>query len=121
MQFHLVLATAMRRGLFGPEEGAAVAERWLELQVEKRLALRKVSFLPDHVHIAVLLHPAVSPASVALAFMNEGQRLLAEKFSKELIGRGLSRVWQPSAYVGSYGELATAQIQKYIERWRAQA
>jgi REP element-mobilizing transposase RayT len=120
LQFHVVLATANRRGLFGPDEGAAVAARWLDLQVENRFALRKVSFLPDHIHIAVLLHPAVAPAEVVLILMNEGQRLLADKYSGELVGRGLSRVWQPSAYIGSYGELATPQVQKYIRRWREQ-
>jgi len=120
LQFHIVLATAGRRGLYGAEEGAAVTERWQEIQRGQRFALRKVSFVPDHVHIALWLHPAVAPATVVLALMNESQRLLAERFAAELVRVGLGRVWQPSAYVGSYGDLATPQVQEYIRRWRSQ-
>jgi hypothetical protein len=60
-----------------------------------------------HVHIAFWLHPAVSPARLVVTLMNEGQRVLAERFPEELIRARVPRFWQPSAYVGSYGELAT--------------
>jgi REP element-mobilizing transposase RayT len=120
LQFHLVLATLGRRGAFGPDEGAAVAARWLELQQPHRFALRKVSFVPDHVHVAVYLHPAEAPARLVLTLMNAGQSLLAARFPAELIRAALPRVWQPSAYVGSYGDLATPQVQKYLERWQTQ-
>src|SRR5207302_9482701 len=119
LQFHLVLATAMRRGVFGSEEGAYVSDRWAELQRDHRFALRKVSFVPDHVHVAVLLHPAKAPAELALLLMNEGQRALAERFAEELVRARIGRVWQPSAYIGSFGDLATPQVRKYIERWQA--
>lgn len=47
-QFHLVLATRGRRGVFGSQEGRAVAAAWRELQTGLNVALIKVSFLPDH-------------------------------------------------------------------------
>jgi REP element-mobilizing transposase RayT len=120
LQFHLVLATWRRNGVFGAAEGAAVAARWLELQREHRFALRKVSFVPDHVHVALLLHPALTPAQLVLTLMNQGQRLLVERFPKELVRAGVPRVWEPSAYLGSYGDLTTPQVQKYLERWQRQ-
>jgi REP element-mobilizing transposase RayT len=120
LQFHLVLATWRRHGVFGAAEGAAVAARWLELQREHCFALRKVSFVPDHVHVAVFLPPTQAPAQLVLTLMNEGQRLLVERFPEELVRAGVPRVWQPSAYVGSYGDLATPQVQKYLERWQTQ-
>jgi putative transposase len=119
LQFHIVLATTGRRGVFGANEGMVVADRWAEIQHELRFALCKVSFVPDHIHLALRLHPAVAPAEVVQALMNDGQRLLAERFAAELVRAGLGRVWQPSAYVGSYGDLATPQVQAYIRRWRA--
>ena len=120
LRFHLVLATSGRRGVFGPDEGVGVAARWLALQRGQRFALRKVSFVPDHVHVALSLHPAVAPAGLVVALMNEAQRLLAERFAGELVRAGLARLWQHSAYVGSYGDLATPQVQEYIRRWQAQ-
>jgi REP element-mobilizing transposase RayT len=119
LQFHVVLATAGRHGIFGADEGIAVAEHWAAIQREQRFALRKVSFVPDHVHLAVLLHPAVAPAALVAVLMNESQRLLADRFARELVRVGLGRVWQASAYVGSYGDLATPQVQAYIRRWQA--
>jgi REP element-mobilizing transposase RayT len=119
LQFHVVLATVGRRGVFGADEGAAIAGRWVEIQREQRMALRKVSFVPDHVHVALWLHPAVAPADTVLVLMNAAQRLMAAQFSGELVRVGLSRLWQPSAYLGSYGDLATPQVQAYIRRWQA--
>jgi hypothetical protein len=52
-QFHIVLATTNRMGIFGSELGKRVAQEWLQRQSEWRIALMKVSFVPDHVHLAV--------------------------------------------------------------------
>jgi REP element-mobilizing transposase RayT len=120
LQLHVVLATAGRRSVFGAEEGVAVAGRWEQTQRNGRFALRKVSFVPDHVHIATWLHPAVAPTDTVLVLMNEAQRLMADRFSGELVRAGLGRLWQPSAYIGSYGDLATPQVQAYIRNWQAQ-
>ncbi|HXD30226.1 MAG TPA: transposase [Pyrinomonadaceae bacterium] len=88
-QFHIVLATTGRIGVFGSELGRHVAERWSELQRESRFALLKVSFVPDHVHIAMRLHPSMSPGSVAISLMNAAQELM----SRELVSVGINRLW----------------------------
>jgi len=105
-QFHLVLATCNRRGVFGSAEGRAVTAEWRKLQTTRRMALIKVSFVPDHVHIALRAHPAESPADLVVALMNAAQQVM----SKQLIAAELERLWQPSAYLGSYGDLASPQI-----------
>ena len=71
LQFHLVLATWRRRGVFAADEARAVTAAWRELQGPRRFTLRKVSFLPDHVHIAARLHPGESPAAFVVPLMNE--------------------------------------------------
>lgn len=73
-QFHLVLATCRRRGVFGSAEGRAVTSEWRKLQTTLRMALIKVSFVPDHVHIALRAHPAESPADLVVALMNAAQK-----------------------------------------------
>jgi putative transposase len=118
LQYHVVLATAGRRGVLGEAEGKAVAGGWEGLQRAHRFALRKVSFLPDHVHVALWLHPGVAPANMAVTLMNDAQRRLAAEFPGELLRAGVSRVWQPSGYVGSYGDLATRQVEQYVRRWQ---
>ncbi|PWT87959.1 MAG: hypothetical protein C5B55_13935 [Blastocatellia bacterium] len=82
-------------------------------QTRERVALIKVSFVPDHLHIALRVHPAVCPSDTVVALMNSAQ----ETVGSQLIRAGIDRLWQPSAYVGSYGELTTAQVRRYIDNW----
>jgi REP element-mobilizing transposase RayT len=117
LRFHIVLATWRRRGVFGQASGEAVSDRWLQLQADLRLRLEKVSFVPDHVHLAVTLHPAVDPASIVVALMNAGQEVLWSGFDRDVIQAGVERLWQPSAYVGSFGDLTSNAISAYVARW----
>ena len=110
-KFHIVLATRYRRRIFGSSEGLKLADEWRKLQEQFRFALIKVSFVPDHVHIAAQLHPTVSPADLVAELMNSGQAT----FKNLLVRLGLDRLWEPSAYLGSYGDLASPQISKYIQ------
>jgi putative transposase len=116
-QFHLVLATSWRRGVFGSQEGRAVAERWRQLLSGLRAALLKVSFVPDHVHLAVRMHPAVSPAALILELMNSAQQVMFERFTEALLQARVERLWQPSAYIGSYGDLTSPQMRQYIRNF----
>jgi REP element-mobilizing transposase RayT len=117
LRFHIVLATWWRRGVFGDASGEAVAERWRELQTDLRLHVDKVSFVPDHVHLAVTLHPTVDLASAVVALMNAGQEIMWNRFDHDVIRAGVERLWQPSAYIGSFGELTSNAISVYIARW----
>lgn len=119
VQYHLVLSTFQRRGVFSKTAGEAVVDRWQALEPAHRFALRKVSFVPDHVHIALRTHPSVSPAALTLTLMNAAQELMWRQFSDQVIRAGTERLWQPSAYIGSYGDLATPQIQQYLKNWES--
>ena len=114
-KFHLVFSTTGRQGIFGSAQGRRIAREWIRIQAELKFALVKVSFVPDHVHVALQSHPAVSPATIAAALMNAAQQVVLN----EMIQAGLNRLWMNSAYIGSYGDLANAQIRKYLEKWKA--
>ncbi len=79
--------------------------------------MRKVSFLPDHAHVAVRLHPATAPGVVAVELMNAAQEVMNREFPEHLIGAGVRRVWQPGAYIGSYGELRAIEMGRYVREW----
>jgi putative transposase len=117
LNFHLVLCTAYRRGIFGADEGQAVAERWLSQQAAERMVIRKVSFVPDHVHIGLRVHPAVVPAQLVAKLMNSAQDVLFTRFRDEVLRACLNRLWQPSAYLGSFGDIASPQIHAYLRAW----
>lgn len=117
LRFHLVLATWRRKGVFGRAEGEAIAGRWREIQDEARIAIQKVSFVPDHVHAAVHFHPSVSPAKLIPVLMNTAQELCWKEFEPSAVRAGIERLWQPSTYLGSYGDLESPKIAAYIRRW----
>lgn len=117
IRFHIVLATEWRHGVFTESSGKAVAERWKSLEPSSRFSLVKVSFVPDHVHIAVETHPAVAPAEVVEKLMNAAQELMWEQFDGYVIQAKLNRLWQASAYVGSYGDLTSSELGAYVRRW----
>lgn len=119
LQVHLVLATWRRKGVFGRAEGKAVAARWRQMQDELKIFLEKVSFVPDHVHLAVHVHPQVSPARLVVAMMNAAQALCWADFEVTVIRAGVERLWEPSAYVGAYGDLESKKIAAYIRQWEA--
>ena len=79
----------------------------------------KVSFVPDHVHLAVRTHPSLSPAEVVVALMNASQELMWKDFANLVIRGARERLWQPSAYIGSYGDLESAKIAAYVRKWEA--
>jgi REP element-mobilizing transposase RayT len=113
-RFHIVLSTHGRWGVLGAHQGEAIAAQWLGLQEQCRIRLLKVSFVPDHVHIALRAHPSVAPLKIICELMNSAQ----ETVSHEMVRAGIDRLWLPSAYVGSYGDLADAEVRKYVENWR---
>jgi REP element-mobilizing transposase RayT len=121
LQHHVVLATWWRKGVFGASAAQVNAESWQTVCRQQRAALMKVSFVPDHVHLAVRVHPSVSPNVLTLALMNAAQELMWTHFDHDVIQAGTPRLWQPSAYLGSYGDLASPQISAYLRNWEHQS
>jgi REP element-mobilizing transposase RayT len=113
-KFHIVFSTPGRRGIIGSQEGRRIAQQWLKVQRRFKITLVKVSFVPDHVHIALQCHPSVSPGTVAAVLMNAAQEVM----QRELIQARVDRLWVNSAYVGAYGDLSSGQIRKYLENWK---
>jgi putative transposase len=115
LRYHLVFVVPYRRGVFHAESAADITARWLELP--EKFQIDKVSFLPDHVHVAVTVHSRVAPADVACELMNCSQDQMWERHAHSVIRAGVDRLWRPSAYVGSFGDLSSNAISAYLQRW----
>jgi len=116
LQFHLCLASSGRNGIFGSESGPSIAECWRGIEGEQKFKLTKVSFVPDHVHVAVRIHPSVAPANLVVELMNEAQALMSGEFREHMIQAGQNRLWEASAYVGSYGDISLMKIKGYMAK-----
>lgn len=119
LRFHFCLVTSHRRGVFVPSAAEGVTESWRSLQPGIRYFLEKVSFVPDHVHLAVRVHPTVVPANLVVALMNASQEVMWSRFGQYVITAGVDRLWQPSAYIGSFGDLKSNMVSRYVKRFEA--
>ena len=55
LQYHIVLSTWKRKGVFVRATAEATADAWRRIQGRYQMSIEKVSFVPDHVHLAVLI------------------------------------------------------------------
>ena len=117
LRYHIVIATTARKGIFGSESGPAVTWSWQEAEQANRFKLIKVSFLPDHVHLAIRSHPTVAPARIVSELMNLAEEVMWERHSEHVIQAGVDRLFTPSAYVGGYGDLNSRALKRYLNRW----
>ena len=92
-----------RIGFHVKPEAEATANCWRQIQKQHPIFIEKVSFVPDHVHLAVQIHPSFSPAAAVVALMNAAQELMWKDFEDSVVRSRAQRLWQPGAYVGSYG------------------
>ncbi len=115
LRYHLVFASPFRCGVFTDQSARRVTDRWLELQ--RNFVIDKVSFLPDHVHVAVLVHPTVPPADVVVDLLNSAQETMWNQFSNLVVKAAIERLWQASAYIGSFGDLSSNAVGSYMRRW----
>jgi hypothetical protein len=53
--------------------------------------------------------------------MNASQEVLWSQFDRDVIQAGVERLWQPSAYVGSFGDLTSNAISANVARWERDA
>ncbi|MDC0935489.1 IS200/IS605 family transposase [Pirellulales bacterium] len=120
IRWHLVFATWGRNGAFTSEAAEALTECWDSRAKDLRIRFIKASFVPDHVHLAVQSHPAVAPVEIVQELLNSSQEFMVDNFEELVIQAGGPQLWTPSAYVGSVGDLANAQMQTYLRRWSDQ-
>jgi REP-associated tyrosine transposase len=116
LSHHVVLATEFRHGVFQSKTGAALVGYWVNVADHQGFALDQATIVPDHVHLIVRITPKLSIEHVVLSLMNNGQYFMAKHFASELIEAGINQLWQPSAYVGTCGELTTALLKTFLRR-----
>jgi putative transposase len=111
---HLVLATRYRRGVFGAQTGEALVSYWMKVADLRGFAVERATILPDHVHLLVRITPKISVEQAALSLMNNAQHYMARQFPLALVEARIDQLWQPSAYVGTCGELTTALLKAFL-------
>lgn len=119
LRYHIVLSTVGRRGVFTTSEAKAITQSWDALSQEAKFHLEKVSFVPDHVHIAVRAHPDLSPLSIVLNLMDWAQNTMDESFGPVMTRFVGDELWVRGGYIGSFGDYTTDRTRNTIAKWAA--
>jgi len=94
--------------------GEALVNYWIRVAARRGFAVDQATVLPDHVHLLVRITPKISLEQVALSLMNNGQYYVAKHSPLTLVEAKIDQLWQPSAYVGTCGELTTALLKAFL-------
>lgn len=115
--WHLVFCTWDRVPVFGRTIGESFARLIHGRSADLQAYLRKISVVPDHVHMAFRAHPSVAPGELASALLMPMENIVYGQHRGALFGVSIPQLWKPSAYTGSYGELSGGQLRTYIRNW----
>ena len=90
---HVVLTVRDRSRITDRRRLTRLRDWALKVGEAKKYRISRLSMMPDHLHVSLGGNINCSPEEIALSFMNN----LA-------YGVGQMALWQPSFYVGSFGE-----------------
>jgi REP-associated tyrosine transposase len=113
LNHHVVLATPYRRGILGSEIGKALVCYWLRVAEKKGFAVDRATVVPDHVHLLVRIVPKMSIEECVLTLLNNSHHWFGRHHTR-LLADG--QLWQPSAYAGTSGKVATALVKYFLDR-----
>jgi REP-associated tyrosine transposase len=116
LNYHLVVATQYRRGVFGSALGEGLIRYWQRVASTRGFAIDRVTIVPDHAHLLVRISPKMSIAECALSLLNNGQHFVGQQAPDALIQARIEQLWQASAYVGTTGKVTTALVKAFLSR-----
>jgi REP element-mobilizing transposase RayT len=102
---HLVIVVGGRVQITNYETLGRIRNTSLKIAEKKGYALKSISVMPDHLHIALRGHIEHSPEEIALSFMNNLAFTL-----------GRNRIWQDAYYVGTFSEYTVTIIRNLSHR-----
>ena len=114
LNYHVVVATRFRRGVFSSEMGQALVGYWLKVASKRDFAVDQATVLPDHIHLLVRAGAKTSIEKAVLSLLNNGQYFVAKTYPQGLIEAGSDQLWQPSAYAGTTGTVTTALLKAFL-------
>ena len=77
-----------------------------------------MSFIPEHIHLAIRIHPMVKPIDIMEIIMNSAQNTMFDEFSDVMIKFSAGRLFEEGGYLGSFGSIDSEMTRKLIRYWQ---
>lgn len=113
--YHVVWSTKYRRTVFLPPVDVATKDLLREICAKHGYEVKELQATPDPIHLFLSVPPAQVVATAVKVIKGASARRLFMRFprlKKRLWG---GRLWNPSYYVGTAGDVSSKTIQQYIE------
>jgi len=111
---HLVVSTRYRASVFDSKLGHELGSYWLKVSAKYGFTIDRITIVPDHAHLLVRTAPKLSVETCVLALLNNGEYFISKNYPLALVNENIDQLWQPSAYVGSCGEVSTALVKAWL-------
>ncbi len=111
--YHIVWSTKYRRKALTDKVAQDCREMLHRIAFENDFLIADIEVMPDHVHIFVSAHPKYSPGGIV-----KNLKLLETHPELRKTFRN-NKLWNPSTYYGTAGDVSRELISKYIEMQEA--
>lgn len=113
--YHIVWCTKYRRKIIKGNVVTALKDIFQQISDERNWPVVAAEVFVDHVHLFVSAPPQWAPAQVAKIFKGVSARRLLMKYPKLSTYKGRSKLWSPSYYIGTAGNVSAETIKRYIK------
>ncbi|MGH9840474.1 MAG: IS200/IS605 family transposase [Blastocatellia bacterium] len=114
LNHHVVVSTRYRASVFDSMMGQVLGEYWLKVATKYGFTIDRLTIVPDHAHLLVRTVPKLNLETCVSALMNNGEYFICKHYPLALTNEGIDQLWQPSAYVGTCGEVSTALVKAWL-------
>ncbi len=113
--YHVVWITKYRKKLLVDNIKHSLEDIIYQTSQEKNWKIQALEIMSDHAHLFVTAPPSDSPAKVAKLFKGISARRLLMKYPELSTYKGRSKLWSPSYYIGTAGNVSAETIKRYIQ------
>ncbi|MCD6318353.1 IS200/IS605 family transposase [Candidatus Aerophobetes bacterium] len=116
--YHVVWSTKYRRKVLVNKVADTCKELFAGTARENDFTIKAMEIMPDHVHLFISAHPKYAPSAIVKKLKGISGKWLFERHPELRKIYRKNKLWNPSTYYGTSGDVSKETIRKYIEMQR---
>lgn len=113
--YHIVWVTKYRKRILSGKIKRSLEDILDEICKQKGWKKLSCKVMPEHIYIFVSAPPQWKPSNIAKLLKGISSRWLLMRYPKLSTYKGRSKLWSPSYYIGTAGNITKDSIKRYIK------
>ena len=113
--YHIVWVTKYRKRILSGKIKWSLENILDEICKQKEWGKLSCKVMPEHIHIFLSAPPQWKPSNIAKLLKGISSRWLLIEYPKLSTYKGRSKLWSPSYFIGTAGNITAETIKRYIE------